>query len=522
MTAALVSPVRGDEVGTPQTNRVLITTSSGRLEGSRRGNVQIFLGVPYAKPPVGPLRWRPPQQLPAWRGIRQADRFGPSCYQEWPAKDFGPYTAEFVETPKPAEDCLYLNVWKPADGASRRPLLFWIHGGGFGGGSGAIEIYDGAQLAGRDIVVVSINYRVGPFGFMAHRELTRESGSSGNYGLQDMVAALRWVHANARALGADPQRITIAGQSAGAVAVDDLLAMPEARGMFSAAIAQSGSGLGVDAIPIRKAEDNGAKFAALLGVTSVAQLRALPPETVQAAIPSYFGSASTRVNRIPFRPVLDGKIMAADPVDGAARPASSVPLMTGFNADEFVTPATVTPQEFEANARTRFGAHAEDFLRLYPHATEAESTSSSGSLSRDTYMASLWIWVDRRARLGVGPVYAYLYEHPAPAPVNGGGGWGTFHTSEVPYVFGNLNRERRAYTDADTQVSEQLQARWLSFIAAGNPNQNGLPQWKRAEPGVQAVMALGDRAAPIAPVSTPERMAAFQRFVADGGRLSAL
>jgi para-nitrobenzyl esterase len=137
-------------------------------------------------------------------------------------------------------------------------------------------------------------------------------------------------------------------------------------------------------------------------------------------------------------------------------------------------------------------------------------------------MASLWIWVDRRARLGVGPVYAYLYDHPAPAPVNGGVGWGTFHTSEVPYVFGNLNRERRAYTDADTQVSEQLQARWLSFMEAGDPNQSGLPQWKRVEPGVQAVMALGDRAAPIAPVSTPERMAAFQRFVADGGRLSAL
>ena len=171
-----------------------------------------------------------------------------------------------------------------------------------------------AQLAGRDIVVVSINYRVGPFGFIAHSELTRESGSSGNYGLQDMVAALRWVHANARALGADPQRITIAGQSAGAVAVDDLLAMPEARGMFSAAIAQSGSGLGVDAIPIREAEDNGAKFAALLGVTSVAQLRALPPEAVQAGIPTRrFGIDAGESHS--FHPVLDGKLMAADPVD---------------------------------------------------------------------------------------------------------------------------------------------------------------------------------------------------------------
>jgi para-nitrobenzyl esterase len=528
MAAAFVSPIRGDEVArgdevkTPPTDGVVITTNSGRLEGAQRGDVQVFLGVPYAKAPVGPLRWRPPQRLPAWRGIRQADRFGPSCYQEWPAKNFGPYTAEFVDTPKHAEDCLYLNVWRPSAGSSGRPLFFWIHGGGFGGGSGAVEIYDGAQLARRGIVVVSINYRVGPFGFLAQRELTRESGSSGNYGLEDMVAALRWVHANARALGADPQRITIAGQSAGAIAVDDLLAAPQARGLFSAAIAQSGSGLGIDAIPIREAEANGAKFAARLGVTTLAQLRALSPEAIQAGIPSYFGPPSTRVERIPFRPVLDGKLLAADPADGAVRPASAVPLMTGFNADEFMAPATVTPQEFEANARTRFGVHADEFIALYPHATDGESTVSSRLLSRDTYMASLWTWVDRRARLNVAPLYAYFYDHPAPAPMDSGAGWGTFHTSEVPYVFGNLNRERRAYADADMRVSEQLQARWLSFLRTRDPNQDGLPEWKRAEPGVQAVMALGDRAAPIAPVSTPERMAAFQRFVAAGGRLSVL
>jgi para-nitrobenzyl esterase len=503
----------------------LVNTDSGTLQGMSEGGVDAFLGVPYAEAPGGVLRWSAPRRIRAWRGIREAQSVGPSCYQEWPAKPFGPFTSEFVDTPKHAEDCLYLNIWKPSTKASGLPVFFWIHGGGFGGGSGAIEIYDGAHLASRGVVVVTINYRVGPFGFMAYPELSREEGSSGNYGLEDMIAALAWVHDNARAFGADPERITIAGQSAGAIAVNDLMIAPKAKGLFAGAIAQSGAGIGVDTIPLAKAEENGTKFASQLGVSNLEQLRALPPEKVQAAIPTYFGSSGTRQPRIPFRPVLDGTLLAVEPADGASRPASAVPVLTGFTADEFIVPKQVNPPEFESSVRERFGVRADEFLRLYPHANAEEATASARLLSRDTYMASLWIWAERRARLGVAPVFIYLYEHPAPSPTGGdsqGPSWGTFHTSDVPYVFGNLDRSRRAYTAADTKVSEQMQDRWLAFINNHNPNLPGHPQWNAVDPDAVWVMGLGDRVSPLKPVSTPERMAAFQRFVEGGGRLSAL
>lgn len=522
VAATLSLPTLARESADVVSAPVAIKTSSGRVQGQRQGETESFLGIPYAKPPVGSARWRPPQPLPAWRGTRQAQKFGPSCYQEWPAKGFGPYTTEFVSTPEHAEDCLYLNVWRPASGAADLPILFWIHGGGFGGGSGAIEIYNGAHLASRGVIVVTINYRVGPFGFMALGELTKESGSSGNYGLLDMIAALKWVHTNARVFGGDPRRITIAGQSAGAIAVNDLVVAPQARGLFTAAIAMSGSGMGIDAIPLHQAEENGAKFAARLGVGSVAQLRGLSAAKIQSAIPTFFGPGKGNEERIPFRPVLDGKLLTADPMDGATPPASVVPLMTGFTTEEFVPPTPVTQQDFEANTRRRFGAHADDLLRLYPHKTEAEATVSSRELSRDTYMASLWIWTDSHIKLSGAPIYTYLYNHPAPVPSSGGTSWGAFHTSEVPYVFGILNRERRAYTDADTQVSEQMQVRWLNFMRMHDPNQQGMPEWKPAEPHVQAVMALGDASAMVMPVSAPERMAALLRYVADGGRLGLL
>jgi para-nitrobenzyl esterase len=503
----------------------LVRTKSGSLLGLREGSVVAFLGVPYARPPVGDLRWKAPQPMRPWRGLRNAQTFGASCYQEWPAKPFGPFTQEFVDTPKPAEDCLFLNIWRPATEATGMPVFLWIHGGGFGGGSGAVKVYDGANLASRGVVVITVNYRVGPFGFMAHPDLSREQGTSGNYGLEDMIAALGWVRENARAFGADPDRITIAGQSAGAVAVVDLLSAPKAQGLFTAAIAQSGAGIGINAIPIQQAEENGVKFASQLGVSTIQELRALPAEKVQAAIPTYFGPSGARQPRIPFRPVLDGKLLAAEPADGASQSASAVPLITGFTADEFIVPKPVGPSEFEAHVRERFALDADEFLRLYPHATLEESTNSARQLSRDTYMASMWIWAEHRARLGVAPIYVYIYDHPSPAPIGAdsqGSGWGTFHTSDVPYFFGNLDRSRRAYTNADTEISKQLQARWLAFIERRDPNVPGQPQWNAVDPDAILVMGIGDRVSPLAPVSTPERMAAFLRFVESGGQLSAL
>jgi len=232
----------------------VVATKSGSLQGVHRDPVDVFLGVPYAEPPVGALRWRAPVAVKAWSGVRNATEFGASCYQGWPARQFGPYTAEFVDTPRHAEDCLFLNIWAPARSSAKAPVMVWIHGGGFGGGSGALSIYDGSHFAAQGIVVVTINYRVGPFGFLAHPELTREAHGTGvgNYGLQDMIEALRWVRGNIEAFGGDPARVTIMGQSAGAMAVNDLIVSPLAKGLFARAIAQSGSGMGIPSIPLAR------------------------------------------------------------------------------------------------------------------------------------------------------------------------------------------------------------------------------------------------------------------------------
>jgi len=258
----------------------VVATKSGSVQGVHRDPVDVFLGVPYAEPPVGALRWRAPVAVKAWSGVRNATEFGASCYQGWPARQFGPYTAEFVDTPRHAEDCLFLNIWAPARSSAKAPVMVWIHGGGFGGGSGALSIYDGSHFAAQGIVVVTINYRVGPFGFLAHPELTREAHGTGvgNYGLQDMIEALRWVRGNIEAFGGDPARVTIMGQSAGAMAVNDLIVSPLAKGLFARAIAQSGSGMGIPSIPLAEAERNGEKFAKAAGVATLAELRTLPPE----------------------------------------------------------------------------------------------------------------------------------------------------------------------------------------------------------------------------------------------------
>lgn len=498
----------------------IVTTQSGSIRGARTADVERFLGVPYARPPVGALRWRSPQAPIRWSGIRDAATFAPSCMQMWPAPNFGPYTSEFVDTPKPSEDCLYLNVWTPVKRAARLPLFVWIHGGGFLGGSGAVPIYDGTGLARRGVVVVTLNYRVGPFGFLAHPELTRESrgAGAGNYGLEDMIAALRWVKANAAAFGGDAARVTIAGQSAGAIAVNDLVVSPPARGLFVGAMAQSGSGMGINAIPLAEAEANGVAFATRLGAKTLAAMRALSAEQVQAGMPDFRESMKPGAAKpIQFRPVLDGVVLPVDAVDGAARPASNVPFVTGFNADEFLPFATVTIAEFERSVRARYGAHADRLLSLYPHATDAEADASARQLARDAYFSALTLWADARARSGA-RVYAYRFEHPL--PVKSGASFGTFHTGEVPYVFGVLDRSFRPYTDADDAVAAQLQDYWLNFVRSGDPNGAGRDAWAPFAPGSTFLMGLGDGAGPVRPTSGVARFAAFADFVKAGGRLS--
>ena len=497
------------------------TTTAGSVEGVRKGNVDVYLGVPYARAPVGALRWRAPQPLAPWQGVRPAKAFAASCYQPWPAPRFGPYTTEYVESPAPSEDCLYLNVWTAK--SSKQPVLVWVHGGGFLGGSGAVPIYDGTSLAQHGVTVVTINYRVGPFGFLAHRDLRAETsgGPIGNFGLQDVVAALHWVQHNIASFGGDPHQVTLAGQSAGAVAVNDLLVSPYARGLFQRAIAQSGSGMGIDARNLAEAARDGDAFAQQLGVTGLAGLRALPGGKIQATVIMPFAPrAANAPPPIAFRPSVDGVFLPVDPVLGSAPAAVTVPTMTGFNADEFMPSMPQTRADFESMVRKRFGAHADRILALYSHATDAEADASARLLQRDVYMASLTLWATDRAKQRGQRVYAYYYEHPSPVP--SGPSFGTFHSSEIPYVFGVLDRSARPYTAADERTSEQLQGYWLAFIRTGDPNGPGRAQWTPVSPGGATVMAIGDHPGPRAPVSSPERFQAFKDFVAGGGRLSVM
>jgi len=499
----------------------VVHAPAGTVKGRVVEEARAFLGVPFAQAPVGERRWRSPEPLPAWQGTREATAFGASCMQPYPVPRFGPYTAEFLDTPPPAEDCLFLNLWTPRDrGTGLLPVLVWIHGGGFGGGSGAVEIYDGRHLATQGAVVITVNYRVGAFGFLAHPQLALESpaGSVGNYGLEDVVAALRWVRRNVAAFGGDPGRVTIAGQSAGAVAVDDLLVAPEARGLFTAAIAESGSGLGVSALPRTEAYATGQRALAALGVGTVAAARAQPAARVYSQLPLPF-LTPPGVETFSFRPVLDGSFLPADPVDGSA-PGTSVPLMTGFNADEFLPEASQSPADFEQLVRRRFPPIADRLLKLYPHADAGEATESARTLTRDAIVVAMSLYAVRRRGATSAPTYVYYFEHPL--PVASGPSFGTFHTGEVPYVFGTLEPARRPYTEADRAVSRQLQARWLAFMRTGDPNADGLPDWRPQGPLADRVMILGDRPRAGMPVSSPERQRVLVEYAQAGGRIGAL
>lgn len=507
---------------TPAPNPAVVRLGSGSIEGIKQGKVSAFLGIPFAKPPVGPLRWRAPQPVVRWQGVRPAKAPAAACYQS-PPRAFGPYTEEFLTHGPVSEDCLYLNVWTPAPGTARRPVFVYIHGGGFGSGSGSMPIYDGAKLAAGNAVVVTINYRLGVFGFMAHPELTRESGhsTSGNYGLLDMIAALQWVRANIAKFGGDPNNVTIGGESAGAAAVNDLIVSPQAKGLFQRAMAISGSGLGLRMPTLAKAETYGVDLAARVGAPSIAALRQLSAEALQeaSAVAPPTGGKHPTVPDIRFAPNNDGVVVLRDPDAGRGAIVSNVPLLTGFNADEgtaFGVPTT--PAEFEEMVRNRYDTFADQFLALYPHATPAEVATSAVAIARDRYMANLIVWAHERIAASGEPVYGYLYDHPYP-PAAGGPAFGAFHTASIPYLFGNLGLGPRRFDTTDRAISDLWQAHLLAFMRSGDPSTTGAP-WPRISPDGADVMAIGDGSGPRPAVSSAERFQAFRAYLAAGGKLS--
>jgi para-nitrobenzyl esterase len=497
--AGMVSPAMADP---------MVRTAAGTIRGKAVPGLDIFLGIPFAKPPVGDLRWRDPQPVEAWQGARDATKLSPACMQAAPsATPPPPYTAEFLPGPEISEDCLYLNVWAPRMSRRPRPVFVFIHGGAFQAGSTSVPIYDGASLARTGAVVVTINYRLGLLGFLADADLAKESptGISGNYGLLDMIAALRWVRSNIARFGGDPANVTVAGQSAGAISVNDLLAAPAAKGLFRQAIAESGPTLGLRMSSIARAEGGSAVLLKRAKATSFAQLRAMRAKDLLALFMGPNGAAPAF---FPL-PVFDGKVVIGDPENPAAPISSKVPLIVGFNRDEASAPR-MTAAQFPATIKAIYADLADRFLAVYPHATDEEAARSARELAQDKQIAGLLNWAGRRAATSGQRVYVYLFDHAYPGV--DAGSLGAFHTAEVPYVFGTLGAAAGPVTADDRRIVEQMQTRWLAYMAKGDPSVPGA-DWPDAQRAPGSVMFLGDKPGIRAPMSA-ERLALFRDYFA--------
>jgi para-nitrobenzyl esterase len=430
-------------------------------------------------------------------------------------KGFGPWTHEYVVQNEVSEDCLFLNVWRPLTPAGKRlPVMVWIHGGGFASGSGSVPLYDGGHLAERGIIVVTINYRLGALGFLAHPEITREAGGAppGNFGLQDQIAALRWVQRNIGAFGGDPRRVTIAGQSAGSMAVHALVASPLAHGLFRGAIAESGLPLPqLDGNTLPVAEQQGIAFARDKGARSLADLRALPPEKLG-------GGPMLR-----FSPIIDGKLLT-DTVSNmvAHGQFNDVPMIVGQNADENVAmspaPPTLSEAEYQQFLTSHFGDMAAAFAALHPASDGSARAAAVREIHTENGLASIWQWAAARSAHARSPVFAYLFNQVEPGPESTL--WRSFHSSEIPYVFSNFDKSpERGFTPADRKVALTVSGYWLQFIKTGNPNVGTSPAWPAFSPARPSMMLLGPVVAP-APLLDPARLRAYEQFLKAGGKVS--
>jgi para-nitrobenzyl esterase len=475
----------------------VVKTESGLVEG-RAGKVMVFKGIPYASPPTGDLRWKPPKPPEHWQGIRKTLEFGPACMQ--PSTSGGALQSE---------DCLSLNIWTPATGTSRKlPVMVWIHGGGYLNGSGSQPVCNGETLASHGIVVVTFNYRLGVFGFFAHPALTAESPhrSSGNYGLLDQIAALGWVKRNIAGFGGDPERVTIFGQSAGGNSVFLLLVSPLSDGLFQRAIAQSG---GRGAVPIRHRSESwyGMKSMEALDLgffgTDLAPLRRRSVKELLAmagppGLDQFFDHSNDKGSQ--FRPIVDGWIIPDDPgrlFDTGQ--LHNVPLIAGANADEgtlFISrrpPQSSSLEAYHDYVKSMYGADAARLLALYPAAGEAEVGPSVSRLLGDFMFHHGTRTVARAMARQNAHTYLYLFSR-----ISGLGRsnrLGASHGAEVPYVFGTFSArspDPNAYDATDFKLSREMRAAWVRFAAAGNPNGAGLPSWPAYRASTDRYLDFGD------------------------------
>lgn len=457
-------------------NPLQVKTQTGKIEGKQDGAVRTFLGIPYATPPVGELRWKAPQPVAKWSGVRKTTEFGARCMQ-------GPIYSDMIfRDAGPSEDCLYLNVWTPARSAKEKlPVMVWVYGGGYIAGASSEPRQDGTNLAkNQNVVVVSMNYRLGVFGFFVHPELAKESGhdSAGNYGLLDQTAALQWVHDNIAAFGGDPGNVTIFGESAGSFSVSAQMASPLSKGLIEKAIGESGgafsrTGLSFDPMATRAEKDPKA-LGPDVGAKTLAEFRAVPAQKLLDATMKQNGGFG-------FGPDVDGYFLPESPeAIFAAGKQNDVPLLAGWNHDEgsFMVEATKsTAETYKTLVQKQFGDNANEILRLYPGENNAQALRSAGDLAGDQFIAwSTWRWISAQAATGKQPIYRYRFDL---GPTNATTGKRVaFHSSEIEYVFGQLDsRPHVTWTEDDRQLSALMQKYWANFARSGDPNADSLPKW---------------------------------------------
>ena len=458
-------------------NSAIVDSPAGRTEGLIEGKLRVFKGIPYVLPPIGAARWKPPIPMSRWEGVRKATEFGPACLQPKPQ-----LSNIYTRDPMPmSEDCLTLNIWAPID-AHKAPVFFWIYGGALVGGASGEPFYDGTRFANRGIVVVSINYRLGVLGWLAHPELSAESplGVSGNYGLLDQIEALRWVQRNINSFGGDPSNVTIAGESAGALSVMYLMAAPAARGLFAKGIAESAYMISVPTLKESKfgappAEESGTKLAAALHASNLAALRAMDASTLSMTAPS--------TGYIPW-PTIDGKVLPRQLVDVFDRGEQApVPLLAGFNSGEIrslrilAPPPPATAAEYESKIRDSYLDLADAFLKQYPSTNMQESIWAT---TRDALYGWTAVRLAKKQTALGQSAFLYFFDHGYPAEE--AAGLHAFHASELPYVFGTFSGTPPLWpkipaTPEETKLSDAMNSYWSSFARMGKPQAANEPDW---------------------------------------------
>jgi para-nitrobenzyl esterase len=473
-----------------------IKVEGGLISGTLADGVRSYKGIPFAAPPVGDLRWKAPQPVVAWKGVRHCDSYGPECPQ-------APYPAGSIYARPPApqsEDCLYLNVWTAGSRSDRRPVMVWIHGGALTRGSGSNPVYDGTELAKKGVVLVTINYRLGPLGYLAHPELTAESPqhASGNYGVLDQIAALKWVKKNIAAFGGDPTRVTIFGESAGSWSVNVLVASPLARGLFHRAIGESGATfnrmafLKEDRNAMAAAEKIGLAFAKAAGADSLKALRALPAEKIIEVF-----NNDPEGKKFRTQPNVDGWVLPDEVRNLFAQgKQNDVPVIVGSNANEMttLTPPDSVPKslaEYRKRVAAQYGEMSKEFDAAYPAASDADVRTAFLNSARDvTFTLGMRTWA-RMTATGHAKAYLYFFNHAPPGPSSQM--LGAYHASEIAYVFDNLGRLNRPAQAWDYELARKMSSYWANFAITGNPNGEGLPSWTAYDRASEAYLEFGDK-----------------------------